>query len=117
MFFKPDTAKKFVQHLREQDEGRAFLAAYDLCNDEELVKTAVLPVVEYNDEVLADLIEADLALMLTACVHDCYGQIVPRILGLALDYMERKVLESSEEDDGETGSESVEQGNDEEVAG
>ena len=117
MFFKPDVAKKFVQYLRDNDEGRAFLAAYDLCDDDELTKTAVLPATEYNDEVLADLIEADLALMLTSCVHACYGQIVPRILGLALDYMERKALASSEEEDGETGSEPVEQGDDEEVAG
>lgn len=117
MFFQPDIAEKLVKYLRAGDKGHAFLAAYDLVECPDLAKTAVLPEGEYNDEELANLIEADLNESLVASVHVRDGQIVPRVLGYAFYFLEACALADDEEEDGETGSESVEQDHDEETAG
>lgn len=120
MFFKPDLAEKLVKYLRAGDKGHAFLAAYDLVEDPDLAKTAVLPEGEYNDEELANLIEADLNEALVASVHVRDGQIVPRVLGYAFYFLEACALANDEEEDGEsgaTGSEPIEQDHNEEAAG
>lgn len=116
MFFKPEVATKLVKYLRAGDQGHAYLAAYDLVEDPELAKTAILPEGEYNDEELANLIEADLNEALVASVHVRDGQIVPRVLGYAFYFLEVCALADDEEEDGETGSESIEQSDNEEAS-
>lgn len=100
MFFKPTRAKAFIKALRDKDDRTAFLIAYDITDCAELNKTAIKDDTVYNEETLANLIEADLALTRTSPVAVIDSEIIPRILGRVLCYMDRKADEPLKEDDG-----------------
>lgn len=115
MYFNPVSAGKLVDALRRGDEAEAFLNAIEITQCEELVNSAVLPTLVYNDTELAELIEAKLKALVTASVAIGYGTLVPEITGLALSYLERMAYQ--EDDDGKTDSQSEQQSKQEDAPG
>lgn len=103
-----DPINTFIAALRDGDEAAAAIAAIDLTANLDAENTVPFDETDYNDTELADLIQARVNLMHTAGVHENYGTHIPVIQGLALAWLERKVLGNEEVDDGETGSESIE---------
>lgn len=105
-----DTINTFVAALREGDEAAAAIAAIDLTANLNEENTVPWDETDYNDTELANLIQARVTVMHNAGVNENYGTHIPTIQGLALAWLERKVLGNDEVDDGDTGSESIEQG-------
>jgi len=103
-----DTILSFISALRSGDEAAAAIAAIDMTASLSEENTVPWDETDYNDTELADLIQARVNLMYTAGVNENYGTHIPVIQGLALAWLERKVLGNEEVDDGETGSESIE---------
>lgn len=113
MFFEPLVAQTLVDSLKSGEMAQAAEAAERLVSNESLRNSAIKPVVEYNDlEVLAEVIQAKLVQMSTASVAMVYGTLVPEILGLALDFLEKQ-----REPNGKDSSESEQQGSEEDPSG
>lgn len=113
MFFEPLVAQTLVEALLLANLTEAKIAAERLVSNESLRNSAIKPVVEYNDlPALAEVIQAKLVQMSTASVALVYGTLVPEILGLSLDFLEKQ-----KESDGEASSESEQQGGQEDPSG
>ena len=112
MFFEPLVAQTLVEALLTHNQAQAAIAAKRLVSNETLRNSAIKPSVEYNDLELAEVIQAKLVQMSTASVAMVYGTLVPEILGLALDFLEKQ-----KESDGEASSESEQQGSEEDPTG
>ena len=113
MFFEPLVAQTLVEALLTHNLPQAAIAAERLVSNETLRNSAIKPVVEYNDlTALAEVIQAKLVQMSTASVAMVYGTLVPEILGLALDFLEKQ-----KESDGEASSEPEQQGSEEDPTG
>ena len=112
MFFEPLVAQTLVEALLTHNHAQAAIAAERLVSNETLQNSAIKPSVEYNDLELAEVIQAKLVQMSTASVAMVYGTLVPEILGLALDFLEKQ-----KESDGEASSESEQQGSQEDPSG
>lgn len=113
MFFEPLVAQQFVEDLKVANLVEAVGSAARLVSNGSLRNSAIKPVVEYNDPIaLAEVIQAKLVQMSTASVAMVYGTLVPEVLGLALDFLEKQ-----KEPDGKASSESEQQGSQEDPTG
>ena len=113
MFFEPLVAQEVVEALLTGNLAQAAVSAERLVSNETLRNSAIKSVVEYNDlTALAEVIQAKLVQMSTASVAMVYGTLVPEILGLALDFLEKQ-----KESDGKDSSEPEQQGSEENPTG
>ena len=113
MFFEPLVAQEVVEALKSGELVQAAVSAERLVSNETLRNSAIKPVVEYNEpSALAEVIQAKLVQMATASVAVVYGTLVPEILGLALDFLEKQ-----KETNGKASSEPEQQSNEEDPSG
>mgnify|MGYP000367302392 CR=1 FL=1 len=113
MFFEPLVAQELVEALLLRRLAQAAVSAERLVRNETLRNSAIKSAVEYNEpSALAEVIQTKLVQMSTASVAMVYGTLVPEILGLALDFLEKQ-----KETNGKASSEPEQQSNEEDPSG
>lgn len=93
MFFNPNAAKDFAEHLEAGNHQEALNAALSVTDCGELVNDATYPAEDYNESLVPGTIRDLLGKFQTDSMALVYGSYVPQILGFALLYIEKWVNE------------------------
>jgi hypothetical protein len=104
--YNHEAAKAFVEALRDGDTEAALLHGTAVTHDPDAVNYGVSPDKEYNGEELANLIEANLRGIDQGRWDMTEKVYLPIVIGAICNWVTEEL---NREDDGKTGSESLEQ--------
>lgn len=101
--------EKFLKHLKKPNkEKAAFLAASDLCCDASVTSSAVLPPVLLEGQDRIREVENVLHGIKYGGIHERDSLHIPRLIGIALQYLDANTQTPVEEaDDGKASSEPI----------
>jgi hypothetical protein len=112
MFFDPTLIYTFVGALNQGNRDYAVATAKFILSQADIANSAELPNDDYNDEELANLLLELVRRVETGPADPVFSVLVPKIAGLLIDY-----IQSGEDENGKTGSESGESGSEETTSG